>query len=649
MCSTWSRRVLLGLALTGAIVAEPLVRLEKIGVSYRGVARDLVEDFHNIKFARDTSGPRRFAPPEPYSPPYGTEIDGTLPGPACPQFQSAVQPFFDETPNISEDCLHLRITRPAGTTASDRLPVVVHLVGGGVVKGSSDDSHVDAKNLVTHSMSLDKPIIVSPSASRMGWPNLASCWLTRILQHVALNYRLTIFGFARLPILKDQKSLNIGMRDQRAGFQWVKDNIAAFGGDPERVTSFGLSSGGTFTSLHLMTYAGERGVPFTQAWAMSGPPGTALNMTSEATEIHTRAVAEIAGCVGEDDPSTDEGILQCLRQLSMSDLLEVAVAYSQQNHPPLGLFTFIPSIDGDFLPERQSSLYRAGKFVKGIPIVLGWTQDDGATNAGPAPSFQTEEDMKGPIKNFAHALTDEDYEKLFSLYPAADFEQDVQNYEARKSESDPVAPVHYFRVARILRDLLFTCSSIDFGFHVSTQSRQENPGFPGVRLYDLNQSMLTPMFRGAGMPWLGAIHGSDMDYLFNNVFPKEHMSEQDRKLSDYLQAAFINFAYTGHPNQDNVIPGVTIWAEAFPFTAEGMNLQVIGGPLGTGSCHVTQAAHDTMNIDQQHGTLESLFDGGVIYGEMDFDAVQVRKKLLEYEKLFERCAFINDLSEKLGH
>ncbi|KAG8169849.1 hypothetical protein KVR01_000594 [Diaporthe batatas] len=566
-------------------------------------------DFHNIKFAHDTSGQRRFAPPEPYSPPSGAEIDGTSPGPACPQFQAAVPPFFDETPNISEDCLHLRITRPAGTTANDRLPVVVHLVGGGVVKGSSDDSH-----------------------------------------HVALNYRLTIFGFARLPILQDQKSLNVGMRDQRAGFQWVKDHIAAFGGDPEKITSFGLSSGATFTSLHLMTYAGEQGVPFTQAWAMSGPPGTALNMTSDATEIHTRAVADIAGCPVQDEPSSDEQILQCLRDLSMSELLEVAVAYSQQNHPPLGLFTFIPSIDGDFLPERQSALYRAGKFVKGIPIVLGWTQDDGATNAGPAPSFQTEEDMKAPIKNFAHSLTEEDYQNLFSLYPAKDFEQDVKHYEARKSESDPVAPVHYFRVARIMRDLLFTCSSIDFGYHVSKQPSTRDPSFPSVRLYDLNQSMLTPMFHEAGMPWLGAIHGSDLDYLFNNVFPKEHMSEEDRRLSEYLQAAFINFAYAGHPDHENGIAGDATWPESFPEGGEDFNLQVIGGPQGTGNCHLSEAAaHDTMKIDEQLGEMQNPLEDVIQYGEMGSDAVQKRQDLIEHERLMERCAFISSLSEKLGH
>lgn len=410
-----------------------------------------------------------------------------------------------------------------------------------------------------------------------------------------------------------------------------------------------------------MTYAGEQGVPFTQAWAMSGPPGTALNMTSDATEIHTRAVAESAGCSVEGDQTSDEQILQCLRDVPMDKLLELAVEYSQQNHPPLGLFTFIPSIDGDFLPERQSKLYRAGKFVKGIPVVLGWTQDDGATNAGAAPSFQTEEDMKTPIRNFAHALTEEDYEHLFSLYPAADFEQDVRNYDARKSESDPVAPVHYFQIARIMRDLLFTCSAIDFGFHVSQQSRQLDPSFRGVRLYDLNQSMLTPMFHGAGMPWLGAIHGSDLDYLFNNVFTKEHISEQDRQLSEYLQASFINFVHTGDPNQDNSAGGASAWPEAFAAVGERiadhpetsgcskMELQVIGGPFGTGSCHLSEGAHDKMNLNEPQNTLQIPIDDSVQYGEMGYRVSQERQKTLDHEKLIERCTFINSLAERLGH
>ncbi|KAI1168912.1 Alpha/Beta hydrolase protein [Nemania serpens] len=110
-----------------------------------------------------------------------------------------------------------------------------------------------------------------------------------------------------------------------------------------------------------------------------GPPGTALSMTSDGTETHTYAVAEKLGCSQDDDKDS----LDCLREVPVDKLTETAMAYSVENHPPAGLFTFIPSVDGDFLPERQFTLYKAGKFVKGIPMVFGWVQDDGATNAGP--------------------------------------------------------------------------------------------------------------------------------------------------------------------------------------------------------------------------------------------------------------------------
>jgi carboxylesterase type B len=309
-------------------------------VIYHGTQQDSVEHFQNIKFAHDTSGARRFAPPAPYLPPSGIIIDASAPGPACPQTLAAMPPFFDETKDISEDCLNLRVSRPSGTTPESKLPVVVWLHGGGVVKGSAYDSHTEPDNLINLSKDLDNPVIF-----------------------VAINYRLTVFGFARMSILKDQQSLNLGIRDQRTGFQWVKDNIEAFGGDPDRVTVFGLSAGGTFASLHMVAYGGEQGVPFNQVWAMSGPPGTALNMSSEVTEVHTTAVAQSVGCKQEEE----EGVLQCLREVPMQELLDAAMGYSVANHPPAGLFTFIPSVDHDMFPDRPSTLYKAGRFAKGEP------------------------------------------------------------------------------------------------------------------------------------------------------------------------------------------------------------------------------------------------------------------------------------------
>jgi hypothetical protein len=144
----------------------------------------------------------------------------------------------------------------------------------------------------------------------------------------------------------------------------------------------------------------------------------------------------------------------------------------------------------------------------GVQIVYGWTQDDGAMNAGPAHLIQTEEDMKPAIKNFASTLSDEDFSQLFSLYTELDFQDRVSNYERTKEENDPEVSVHYFRLAQILRDLLFTCSSIEFGFEMSRQSHDIGSDSQGVRLYALNQSMLTPLWKGAGMPYVGVSHGS---------------------------------------------------------------------------------------------------------------------------------------------
>ncbi|KAK8007353.1 multidrug resistant protein [Apiospora arundinis] len=564
---------------TTAALSDPVVvAVDSLGVQYRGLVRESVEEFNSVKF--------------------GIEIDTTTPAPACPQIRDAIPPFFGATSDQSEDCLYLRITRPSGTKPDDKLPVIVHLVGGGVIKGHTQEASVGPTRLVTQSARIGQPII-----------------------HVVLNYRVTIFGFARLPVLKDQQSLNVGMRDQRAGFQWVKDHITAFGGDRNRITSFGLSSGGTFTSLHLLSYGGARGVPFDRAWCMSGPPGTALDMTSDAVELHTRAVAKKLGC----DPSGDDlEILQCLRDVPMDKLTEMAMA--------------------------------AGRFVN-MPMVHGWTQDDGGTNAGPATDFQTEADIITAIRRFPHALTDDDYAGLLALYPASDFDNEVRNYDARRAASDPPVSVHYFRAARILRDVLFTCPSLDFASEASKRSTNMSltSSVAGVRLYYLNQSMLTPMFRAAGMPWLGAVHGSDLEYLYNNLVPRETLPDADLALADRFLVAFLNFAYAADPNGADAAPS---WPEAFPTVADtasflstpAINVQLVGGPWGTGSCHLAAdagAGEGFLAADQmqmQHPMVDSMR-----YGEMGGKHLRQGQRELHRDRLLERCGFINTLDERLGH
>ncbi|KAF2826767.1 alpha/beta-hydrolase [Ophiobolus disseminans] len=591
------------------VLAEPFAVLPDSQVAYHGTSVGSVKHFQNIKFAKNTSGARRFAPPVPFSPPSGSKIDASAPGSACPQTAAAMPPFFSETKQMSEDCLNLRIARPCGTTPASRLPVVVWLHGGGVVKGSAYDPHFEPDKMIKLSQELKFPTI-----------------------YVALNYRLTIFGFARTPLLKDQASLNVGIRDQRAGLQWIKDNIEYFGGDSDRITVFGLSAGGTFASLHLMAYGGEQGVPFNRVWAMSGPPGTALNMSSTVTEMHTKAVAQTIGC----DQIEDVEMLQCLRDVPMPVLLENAMQYSVANHPPAGLFTFIPSVDDDMFPARPSALYKTGRFVKGIPIVFGWTQDDGAMNAGPAYLTKDEDAMKSAIKNFASALNDKDFDKLFSLYTAADFESRMRSYELTKDEGDPIVPVHYFRLSQILRDMLFTCSSIDFGYEMRKHSLARGREDSGVRLYALNQSMLTPLWKGAGMPYVGVSHGSDTNYIYNGLFSEGPISANDQALSKTVTEAFVRFAATGDPNSPQPNEKDT-WPEAFRILGDeedqaapqSLSVEIVGGPLGTGPSFSSFEHEVTDNVDRE-------------------GAAQQRSKVFSQEKLLERCSFINSLSEKLG-
>ncbi|ESZ97832.1 hypothetical protein SBOR_1777 [Sclerotinia borealis F-4128] len=488
----------------------PTVSLEQSKVSYDGKLSGTVEHFHNIKFAEDTSGENRFAPPKPFTPASGTIFNASIPGPACPQLKDAMLPFFSEIGEMSEDCLNLHIARPANLKSTSNIPVVVWIHGGGVVKGSGSDPHSDPDRLIKLSVADGNPII-----------------------YMAINYRLNIFGFARLPLLTDTKSLNVGMRDQRIALEWVKDNIKSFGGDPNRITAYGLSAGGHF------------------------------------------------------DFSADNGLWR-KKGSSIPAGLDNAVAQKKG------------SAYGDIIPDRQSNLMRAGKFVKGLRMIFDWTQDDGAMNVGPGHLVVTEEDMKSRIQQFSHAFSSEQFTKLFSLYDAADFEEEKSYYDLNKESTDPDISVHYFRLSRILRDILFTCSSIEYGYHMVKHTRKDknfDSDFSVVRLYDLNQSTLAPLWKGAGMPYVRVSHGSDTNYIFNGLCPELELSQEDKELSELFTRSFINFAYSGNPiSESKDQKQFPAWPESYATirdtdqTPHELNIQVTGGPYGTGSVHLTEEA-----------------------------------------------------------
>lgn len=198
-------------------------------VTYTGFVQDGIENFFGIQFGQDTGGSNRFKPPKPYTPRPGSAIDATSRGPACPQPKIApAAPFLlSNYTEISEDCLRLNIYRPKGTSPDAKLPVLLYIHGGAFFEGSKDDIVTQPGGLILQSVKSGDPIIV-----------------------VAINYRLGAFGFAQSDALQDEGSTNAGLRDQRLGIEWVRDHIGAFGGDGERITISGQSSGGE-QSFHL--------------------------------------------------------------------------------------------------------------------------------------------------------------------------------------------------------------------------------------------------------------------------------------------------------------------------------------------------------------------------------------------------------------
>jgi hypothetical protein len=258
--------------------------------------------------------------------------------------------------------------------------------------------------------------------------------------------------------------------------------------------------------------------------------------------------------------------------------------------------------------------------------------------------------MVNPIKAFASGLSREQMSELFSNYEAGDFRYELDNYEARKEPSDPTVSIHFFRLSRILRDMLFTCSSINFGLAMEKQSKALDNDFPGIHVYVMNQSMLTPLWKGAGMPYISIPHGSDHNYMFGGHFLEGEVNLADQQLSEEFVKSFANFAYTGSPSFDGN-SGFQNWPSIGSggySTLKEIRMQVIGGPLGSGSCRVRTDSLKPDSLNSSTNLAQEVMGESARYERMKSKTEALRLQQLEREKLIKRCTFMNTLAETLG-
>jgi para-nitrobenzyl esterase len=283
--------------------------------------------FKGIPYAVPPVGALRFAPPEPFSPWNGTRSADRFGHNALQKILFGdIDPFAD---GVSEDCLSLNVWTGADLRAGETRAVLFWIHGGGFAVGSGSEPRYNGTKLA------ERGIVV-----------------------VTINHRLNALGYLAHPALTEEKgsSGNYAMLDLIAGLKWVKDNIAAFGGDPARVTIAGESAGSMACSILMCSplakglFAGVIG----QSGGLLATPAEPLMNIAEA-EAYGVAFSKKLGVATAEE----------LRTVSVTKILEAA--------PGLG---FRPIIDGHVLPEHPSEIFSKGQ-QHDVPMLAGWNKDEG--------------------------------------------------------------------------------------------------------------------------------------------------------------------------------------------------------------------------------------------------------------------------------
>ncbi|KAK5628000.1 hypothetical protein RRF57_003715 [Xylaria bambusicola] len=321
--------------------------------------------FLGMPYAQPPVGPLRYRWPVSLNESFGGVRKATEYGYSCMQ--------YDQTFELSEDCLTINVVRPSKRSAKP-LPVLVWVYGGGLFMGSTADPRYNLSGIVQVSQEIGQPVIA-----------------------VSMNYRLGQWGFLQTAQVLAEGSSNAGLLDQRLAFHWIQENIAAFGGDPNKVVLWGESAGAQSIAYHLFAYGGRDDKLFRGAILESGGPTGAqvesLSWYNSAVENLTRSV----GCWGASNQ------LACLREVNQETLFAA--------HPSV---VWNPLLDGDFLTGYPSQLMQEGKHVK-VPIIIGANTDEGFAISG---TLNTEEDIFHSIFTWrSYALTPPTVRKLLELYP----------------------------------------------------------------------------------------------------------------------------------------------------------------------------------------------------------------------------------------
>jgi para-nitrobenzyl esterase len=437
--------------------------------------------FRGVPFAAPPVGDLRWRPPQPPQAWKGIRDAGRF-GARC--MQTLIYPdikFRDA--GDSEDCLFLNIWTPLKRTG-EKLPVLVWLYGGGFVAGAASEPRYDGENLAKKGV-----IVIEP------------------------NYRLGVFGFLAHPELTKESphhaSGNYGLLDQVAALEWVKRNIAAFGGDPNQVTINGESAG-SFSVSALMASPLSSGL-FQRAMGESGAFFATTLETADLVDSE-KAGSSFAESIGAKN-------LAALRKMPAEELLQAAAKAHGVR--------FGPSIDGYLLTQPVAQTFAEGKQAK-VPLLAGWNADEGKINVLLNPNKPTARSFAEQARaRFGNAAPE-----FLKAYPAENDAQAVASAEALAGD-DFIA----YSTWKWLNEQVETGAAPVFAY-VFAQTPPSKPD---------------PKIGGLPLSAFGARHSGEIEYVFETLEWRDApWTEQDFKLSNDIATYWTNFIKKGNPNGDDL-------------------------------------------------------------------------------------------------